>query len=59
MNPKNFPERKNVKRKLAWNRLIKRFGKKIANNSFEENVEKCTDDQQLVNYGERIKNFIS
>lgn len=54
MKPKNFPERKNIKRKLAWNILVSRFGKEIADNSFEENVEKCANDQKLVNYGERI-----
>ena len=41
MNPKNFPERKNIKRKLAWNMLIERFGEEIADNSFKENVD-CT-----------------
>ena len=39
MNPKNFPERKNIKRKLAWNRLISRFGEDISLCTFEENVE--------------------
>lgn len=54
MKPKNFPERKNIKRKLAWNMLVNRFGKKIADNSFEENVE-LIGDILLVKKNKKLK----